>query len=145
MAERTDIGNGKTARVRNPFVVAVLGIVTFGVYLVFWWYFVNREMADYGRANGTSELGDSPAKSVLAVTRGALVIVPAIVSTINTFKRSQAAMRVSGTSNTINGWIGALLFIVISPAFYAYVQSGLNSAWEAERSRSRPLESSTPA
>jgi hypothetical protein len=28
--------------------------------VIFWWYYINREMADYGRARGTKELGDDP-------------------------------------------------------------------------------------
>lgn len=133
MAEQVDIGGGKQAKIRNPIVVAILALVTLGIYIWFWWYYANREMADYGRAKGTTELGDSPGKSVLAITLGALIIVPAILSTINTFKRVQATMRHAGTPNVINGWIGVLLLFVISPAFYAYMQSGLNSAWQAER------------
>ncbi len=86
MAELVDIGGGKTAKVRSIWWVVVLTIVTIGIYIFFWWYFVNREMADYGRARGTTELGDSPGKSLLAITLGALVIVPAILSYINTFK-----------------------------------------------------------
>jgi hypothetical protein len=111
--------------------VAVLGIVTLGIYLIFWWYYANREMADYGRAKGTPELGDSPGKSVLAVTLGALIIVPAIMSIINTFKRVQAAQRIAGAGTPINGWLGLVLILVFSPAYYAYMQSGLNDAWRS--------------
>jgi hypothetical protein len=86
-------------------------------------------MADYGRSKGTKELGDSPGKSVLAITLGALIIVPAILSIINTFKRVQATQRLTGTPSPINGWLGLVLILVFSPAFYAYMQSGLNEAW----------------
>jgi Domain of unknown function (DUF4234) len=129
VAEQVNIGSGKPAKVRSVWVVAILSLVTLGIYVAFWWYFVNREMADFGRARGTNELGDSPGKSVLAITLGALVIVPAILSYINTFKRVQATQRLTGQT-PISGWIGVLLLVVISPAFYAYVQSGLNSAWQ---------------
>ncbi len=133
MAEQVQV-DGATVKIRNVFGVAVLSIVTLGIYLIFWWYFVNREMADYGRSKGTKELGDSPGKSVLAITLGALVIVPAVLSIINTFKRVQAAQRLAGSASTINGWIGLLLLFVFSPAFYAYMQSGLNEAWRAATS-----------
>ena len=33
------------------------------------------------------------------------------------------------------GWIAVLLYVVISPVFYAYMQSGLNSVWRAEPSQ----------
>ena len=124
-------GAEQPAKIRSLFTPALLPFVTFGIYLIFWWYFINREMADYGKAKGSNELGDSPGKSVLAVTLGALIIVPAILSTINTFKRVQAAQRLAGKEQ-LDGWIGLILFIVISPAFYAYMQSGLNHVWRAQ-------------
>jgi hypothetical protein len=31
----------------------------------------------------------------------------------------------------INGWIGLLLALVLSPALHGYMQGGLNSAWSA--------------
>jgi hypothetical protein len=108
-----------------------LRLITLGIYLIFWWYFINREMADYGRALGTDELGDSPGKSTLALFPGALLIVPALWTTVTTFKRVQAAQRLSNQV-PINGWLGLVLYVVISPAMYAYMQSGLNSAWRTQ-------------
>jgi hypothetical protein len=144
MAEQVQI-DGATAKIRNIVAVPVLGIITLGIYVFFWWYFINREMADYGRARGTKELGDSPGKSVLAITLGALVIVPAVISIINTFKRVQAAQRIAGNPSTINGWIGLALLLVFSPAFYAYVQSGLNDAWRAVASTATAPAAPAPA
>jgi hypothetical protein len=132
MAEVIPIqGAGSTAKTRNPVAVAILSVITIAVYLVFWWYFVNRELADLGRARGTKELGDSPAKSTLALFPGALLIVPAIWTTVTTFKRVQAAQRLTGQA-PINGWLGLVLYVVISPALYAYMQSGLNGVWKAQ-------------
>jgi low temperature requirement protein LtrA len=129
-ANHIAIAPGSTARVRGPITVAVLAIVTLGIYVLFWWYFINREMADYGRARSANELGDSPTKSVLALFPGGLVVVPAIWTTVTTFQRIQAAQRLNGQT-PINGWLGFVLFLVFSPALYGYMQSGLNSAWRA--------------
>lgn len=138
MAQEIQIaGAGTTAKTRNPIAVAVLAVVTLGIYLVCWWYFINRELADLGRAKGTTELGDSPAKSTLALFPGALLIVPAIWTTVTTFQRVQAAQRLTGQTQ-INGWLGVVLYIVISPVLYAYMQSGLNSVWNAQASESAP-------
>jgi hypothetical protein len=132
VAEEIQIqGAGGTAKIRNPVAVAILTVVTLAIYLVVWWYFINRELADYGRARGTKELGDSPGRSTLALFPGALVIVPAVWTTVTTFKRVQAAQRLAG-QQPINGWLGLVLYVVISPAFYAYMQSGLNGAWRAQ-------------
>ena len=138
MAEQIQIaGAGTTAKARNPVAVAILAVITLGVYLVFWWYFINRELADLGRAKGTAELGDSPAKSTLALFPGALLIVPALWTTVTTYKRVQAAQRLAG-GTPINGWLGLVLYLVISPAMYAYMQSGLNGVWRAQSSESEP-------
>lgn len=138
MAQEIQIaGTSATAKVRNVVAVAILSIVTLGIYLIFWWYFINRELADYGRALGTAELGDSPGKSTLALFPGALVIVPAIWTTVTTFKRVQAAQRLAGQT-PISGWLGLVLYVVISPAFYAYMQSGLNGVWKAQAAGTAP-------
>ena len=138
---RVQLGPGSVAKVRNPVLVAIFTIITLGIYQVFWWYLVNREMADYGRARGTNELGDSPGKSTLALFPGALVVVPAIWTTVTTFKRIQAAQRLNGQT-PINGWLGFVLVLVFSPALVGYMQSGLNSAWNGAKSASghEPLD-----
>ena len=130
VANQIPIAPGSTAKIRGPVTVAILAIVTLGIYVLFWWYFANREMADYGRTRGTKELGDSPTKSLLALMPGALLVVPAIWTTVTTFQRIQAAQRLN-TQTPINGWLGLVLFLVFQPAFYGYMQSGLNSAWRA--------------
>jgi hypothetical protein len=132
MAQQVPIaGAGASAKIRSPFAPALLPYITLFLYLFFWWYFINREMRDFGKAKGSNELGDSPGKSVLAITLGALIIVPAILSHVNTFKRVQAAQRLAGVE-PLNGWIGLILYLVLSPAFYAYMQSGLNNVWRAQ-------------
>jgi hypothetical protein len=119
-------------KIRSPWAVALLPFVTFGIYHLVWYYKINKEMASLGRARGKSdELGDNPGKSLLAVTLGALVIVPAIISFVHTFQRIQATQRLLNGGEVINGWIGLILYLVVSPATAAYMQSGLNSSWQA--------------
>ncbi len=129
MAQELKIpGAAATVKIRNILAPALLPFITFFIYYFCWWYFINRELRDYGRARDTDELGTSPGISLLAVTLGALIIVPAIWSTFTTFKRIQAAQRLVGVE-VLNGWIGLILGVVIAPALYAYMQSGLNNAW----------------
>ena len=124
-------GTEATAKIRSVVWVIVLEIVTLFIYGFFWWYFIHRELRDYGRAKGTTELGTSPGTSLLAITLGALIVVPALVSFYNGFKRVQAAQRLTGIE-PINGWIGLILFIVFYPGFMGYMQSGLNPVWRAQ-------------
>lgn len=132
MAQEVRIqGTEGTAKIRNLWAVALLPIITIAIYYFYWWYQINRELRDFGRAKNTDELGTSPGNSLLAVTLGALIIVPALVSTYRGFKRVQAAQRLAG-EEPLNGWIGLVLYIVLTPAFFAYVQSGLNGVWQKE-------------
>lgn len=109
---------------------ALLPIVTLGIYHVVWWYRINCELRDYGRAKGY-DLGQNPMSSALALFPGGLIIVPALISYWRGTKRIQGAARVAG-KEPINGWIGLVLFLVISPAYWAYIQVSLNDRWRAE-------------
>ena len=145
MAEELQItGTDATAKVRNPLGVVGLTLITLGIYYFVWYYKVNREMRDLGRARGTDELGDSPGTSLLAVTLGALIIVPAVISIYHTFQRTQAAARLTGV-DPLNGWIALLLYLVIGIAFPAYLQSGLNRVWEAQGGGSEISAGQQPA
>jgi uncharacterized iron-regulated membrane protein len=135
VAEEVQIqGSTGMAKLRKPWAVAVLSIVTIGIYGAVWWYKINREMADLGKATGrTEELGDNPTKSVIAATLGILIIVPFVMTTINTYKRVQATQRLTGGGEVINGWLVLVMYLVgLSVVGYAYAQSGLNKAWESQ-------------
>jgi hypothetical protein len=132
MATTVQIRNSEgTAKIRNPIGVIALTFITLGIYGIFWYYFINREMRDLGQAHNTEELGTSPGMSVLAVTLGAFIIVPPFVSLYNTAKRVQAAQRLAGRE-PMNGWLALALFLLFSPAFYAYMQDSLNKVWEIQ-------------
>ena len=132
MAEEIQIpGTEANAKIRSPWAPALLPWITFFIYYFVWYYKINREMRDLGRAKGSTELGDSPGKSLLAVTLGALIIVPAIISAINTGKRIQAAQRLTGVAPQLNGWLAIVMGILITPVLYAYEQSELNKVWQA--------------
>jgi hypothetical protein len=136
MAEEVQIAGGPgRAKIRSPWAPALLPFVTFGIYALVWYYRVNREMCDLGRAHGTKELGESPGTSLLAVTLGWLIIVPAVVSTIRTAERIQAAQRLTGVDRRLNGWLALVMIIVLPPVFYAYEQSELNKVWSASSER----------
>ena len=130
MAQSVQIpGTQSTAKICNVIGVGALSFFFSLIYLWIFWYRVNRELADFGKAKGTDELGTSPGKSLLAVTLGALIIVPAILSFFGTHKRIVAAQKLTG-QEPLNGWISVLAYFIFSPAWIAYMQSGLNSVWE---------------
>ena len=53
MAEEVALaGTEARAKLRNPWGVVGLTLITLGIYYFFWWYYINREMRDFGRARG---------------------------------------------------------------------------------------------
>lgn len=140
MAVEVPISGGpEQAKIRNEWGVAGLTIITLGIYSLVWWYKINREMADLGRKNGTTELGTNPTLSVLAIFPGVLLIVPAVWTIITTFGRAQKAQVLTGVdrSNKLNGGIYALFWVIsffvplVNLGAYIYMQSGLNKAWQS--------------
>ena len=135
MAEEVQIaGTSEVAKIRNPLAPALLPFVTFGIYTLVWYYKINKEMAELGKATGrTEELGDSPGTSLLAITLGALIIVPAILSTYHTMQRQQAlrSMTTPGDDGLEAG-LGLVLWLFISPVAIYMLQDSLNKGWQAQ-------------
>jgi hypothetical protein len=130
MAREERIRNSDArVKIRSPWGVALLPFITFGIYHLVWWYRINRELSDFGYANDI-DLGNSPLLSMLALFPGVFIIVPPLVSYWNGTKRVQAAA-IQGGTEPVNGWIALLLYIIIGPAFWAYLQVSLNELWSA--------------
>jgi hypothetical protein len=105
-------GSPDRAKKRNPWGVLGLAVITLGIYIIFWWYFVNREMRDLGRARGVSGLGDNPGLSTAAYVLGGFTLYIATIWTIvTTTQRVQRAEQVASVRDPLNGWIAALVWI----------------------------------
>lgn len=123
-------GTQDQVKIRSPWAVALLPIITLGIYHLVWWYRINRELRDYGQAKGY-DLGQNPTNSVLALFPGGLIIVPALVSYWRGTKRVMGASRIAG-KEPLNGWIAIILYLLLAPAFWAYIQVSLNDVWREE-------------
>jgi hypothetical protein len=119
--------NGTTVKVRKPVAAALLPYVTLGIYHVVWWYRVNRELRDYGDSVG-HDLGRSPMKSALAVFPGCFLVVPTLVTYYRGTKRVQSAARIAGQT-PVNGWLALVMYLVLAPILWGYLQASLNSVW----------------
>ena len=128
--ELTIRDSGDRVKVRSPWAVALLPLVTLGIYHLVWWYRINRELRDYGQAKGY-DLGQNPTNSLLALFPGGIIVIPALVSYFQGVKRVQGASRVAG-KEPVNGWICLILYLLLAPAFWAYLQVSLNDVWRQE-------------
>ena len=99
---------GPAVKIRRPWVVGALTLVPF--YELYWYYRINCEMRDYGRARGDVVLAASrPVHSILAVTLGAVVVLPMLISLGGAVGRVQACERLTN-SNTA----GALVLMALA-------------------------------
>jgi len=123
-------GSQDRVKIRSPWAAALLPIITLGIYHLVWWYRINRELRDYGKAKGY-DLGQNPTNSVLALFPGGIIIVPALITYWRGTKRVMGASRLGG-QEPLSGWIAIILYLLISPALWAYIQVSLNHLWQAE-------------
>lgn len=123
-------GTAHEVKVRNPWAVALLPIVTLGIYHFVWWYKINKELKAYGEAKGY-DLGQNPTNSLLALIPGGFIVVPALVSYWRGTERVQGASKVAGRE-PVSGWLSLVLYLLIAPAFWAYLQVSLNNVWQQE-------------
>jgi hypothetical protein len=140
MAHELQIKNSQErVKIRSPWAVALLPIVTLGIYHLVWWYRINRELRDYGRARGY-DLGQNPTNSLFALFPGGFIIVPALITYWRGTERVQGAARL-GKKEPPNGWIALILYLILSLGFWAYLQVSLNDLW---RSEADPLPGQAP-
>jgi hypothetical protein len=123
-------GTESEVKIRSPWAAALLPIVTLGIYHFVWWYRINRELRDYGEAKGY-DLGQNPTNSLLALVPGFLIVVPPFVTYWRGTKRVIGASRLAGRE-PLNGWIALILFLLISPGLWAYIQVSLNDVWRQD-------------
>lgn len=124
-------GSHSSAKIRNPWGVIGLSLITLGIYHLFWWYYVNRELRDYGIVK-QRDLGNSPTRSLLAIWFGAYTLFIATVWTIvGTSQRIKRAQALAGVEQ-FDGVVAALLWIfTLGIGGMVYTQSQLNKVWQA--------------
>jgi hypothetical protein len=118
--------NNQTFKRRNPVAVWLgLPLITVGIYYFVWWYKVNNEAKRF--------LNDStirPGRSVLAITLGALIIVPPFISIYRTTERvARMQERAGMTGGRANPWI-SLVLAFLWGLDRLYVQMQLNQIWD---------------
>jgi hypothetical protein len=128
MAETVAI-RGRPAKIRHPWGVFLLALITFGIYYIVWYYKTNRELRD------VAGIDVRPGIALLAITLGSFLVIPPFVSTWRFFKRIRQAQDAAGVSHPISHVTGFLLYIVavfLFPVETPYAQHHLNRLWRHE-------------
>jgi uncharacterized membrane protein YidH (DUF202 family) len=126
MAQELQVGTTHV-KIRNPFGVFVLSMVTFGIYYVVWYYKVNRELRD------AAGIDVSPVVAAMAISIGWFILVPPFVSWYRTFERIRQGQEQARTSE-VSPILGCILFLValvFLPVEVLYAQDELNKLWRA--------------
>lgn len=117
--------NGSPVKVRHPLAPIGLSLITLGIYGMYWYYAINKELKTAGEKV-------NPGMSLLAITLGAFLLVPPFVSLYNTCERIQRVQARNGVTAQISSALGIIMLFIPIVNFFqaAYVQSNLNKAWE---------------
>ena len=142
MAEQLQV-EGVRVKIRNLWVCALLLVVTLGLYYLFWYYMIKRELRDFGSRRAVHELaGISPGMGVLAMTLGWYIIVPPFVSAWRAVRHVKVAEAAAGLQEhqRINHVLGFVLFVLgflLFPIEVVYLQAHLNRLWRHVRDESQ--------
>lgn len=130
MAEDIEV-RGVPARKRGPVVTWLLILVTLGIYGLFQWYFINREMRDVSAALG-KPFGNSPGLSVLALFPGGFLIVPAVWTWVTTARRARdlRVMALDGRPGEVTSVPLAVLLGFLYALNHPYLQASLNATYD---------------
>lgn len=118
LAQHGQHGTSLAGKVRSPFGVWGLSLITVGIYWLVWFYKINRELRDFD-----SRIQVDPGLSLLAQ----FLPVANLVSDIKTGGRIRAAQQLAGMNGTCSG--GLFFLINIFSFGICYYQSQLNQVW----------------
>lgn len=126
---------GVDVKIRHPWGVFGLTLITLGIYGIVYWYKINRELRDYSAAVG-QPLDNNPWLAVLAVFPGSLIVVPLIMTCIYTARRVRAVRKMiipDDSGENPSSPLTAVIGTLASPFHLVYVQYALNTAWRRAR------------
>jgi hypothetical protein len=131
MAETVTVDGDRYVR-RNALGVAVLSVVTLGIYFFYWYFKVNDEARRYLRDDSIR-----PGVALLAVLLGWILIVPPFVSAYHTAERIRRMQERAGATVKMSPGIALIFMLFVGVVYPWYIQDGANDAWDAG-TRPRP-------
>jgi hypothetical protein len=114
-------GTGPQGKTRSPIGGWLLLIPTFGIYYLFWYHNINRELRDYDPS-----VEVKPGLAVLSL----FIPIVGLISIYNTGNRIRQAQATSGGAPEASGLLGLLGAIVLA-LNVPYYSAQLNRVWHA--------------
>ena len=154
---------GRPYRVRHPIGVILLGIVTLGLFFLYWYYRANDDVRMYVRdysirpfvatlavlaawilapvALAAAIWAEAPL-IVTTVLLFLLALVGMLTSYLHTMDRVRRAQERAGVEAPVSVGLGFVLFALMPMVGSGYAQAALNAAWtapDADRARREPV------
>lgn len=102
MAQTVQLPTGAKGKLRSFWGCFGLSIITLGIYYYYWYYKINDEVKEIGRAKGDEKLiRSNPINSLLAIVIGGYIILPPFISLYRTNKRIKRAEKLGGVSYAV--------------------------------------------
>jgi Domain of unknown function (DUF4234) len=98
-ASTTTIGKSRSSK-----AIVGLNLITLGLYSIYWWFEINRELRDLGETYEAPELRNRPALSAVAFGLGGCLLVPYVWTAVTTSRRIRSARRVVGITSPMYVW-----------------------------------------
>ena len=124
MAETVTI-EGTPYLKRNPLGVLGLSFVTLGIYFFYWYWKINDELSSFEHDDTIR-----PARSLMALLVGWIIIVPPFIAIYNTAKHVQGDERRLGIQPEIEPALTIVFMVLVSIVNGLYVQEHMNRLWE---------------
>lgn len=115
----------KLGKIRSPWGVIGLSLITFGIYWFYWYYKMNMEIKEHD-----SKINVSPTVALLAQIFGFLGLgIPNLISAYNSADRIKQTQLNDDMQAGINPLLALIVFMFLGIFYPLYVQSELNEHW----------------
>lgn len=138
MAETIEI-EGQPYLKRDPLGVLGLSFITLGIYFLYWYYKVNDELRRFERDETIS-----PARSLMAMIFGWIIIVPPFIAMYNTAKHVRAIEERLAIQPQLEPALVIVIMIFLAIGNGIYIQEHLNRIWDRAARGASPSPPGTP-
>jgi hypothetical protein len=124
--------DGATVKIRDPWRVGILALVTLGIYGIVWFYLVNAELQRWAKAHGAPGVGANP----ILVTIGYLIPVVNLAVWLWTLARIRRA-QVESAGRPSMSWGSTIVAAIVGLVplagvviWHEHVQHNVNLIWQ---------------
>ena len=124
MAETVTI-DGRPYLKRNPLGVLGLSFITLGIYFFYWYWKINDELSSFEHDDTIS-----PARWLMAILFGWIIIAPPFIAIYNTSKHVQGVERQMELQPEIEPALTIVFLVLFSIVNGLYLQEHLDRIWD---------------